>query len=419
MQVDIIVNEYDSPSALAEQAALAESYGIRALWSTSYATGRDPFLSLAQAAQSTRKILLGPLAVSPMELHPLKITQELLTLNELCDGRAIIAVGAGGGVLAAMGIKRSQMVESVRECVEIIRAALTGEDVDLPRRHLHRAPVRRALGEGSAAAADLCRRQPGTDVVHGDGKSGWFDGQRPDSAADSIDQGNGSTKDSRKTVAPVKPFGVSNFWAWHIKKDKEAARREACRELVLRGILRPRYTELLLSKEDSDFVQENKGWFWHAFATGAGTIDGVPARIVDALIDGLSSTGDLDDIDREIERFKEYESLGLTEIALRVHGDPVEAIKLIGERVVPALVSDTKACLTPIDRRSVAGRVHAIAVNLFRHRRHRGQRLARAFNAVRIHAIHFQAARMIVFESRVDRWPVFGFEFSQQRRDDF
>ncbi len=129
MDIDIILNEFDSPRALAEQAALAEDYGFRAVWSTSYATGRDCFLSLVEAARSTSKILLGPLAVSPMELHPLKMTQQLLTLNELCNGRATITIGAGGGVLDAMDIKRKQMVESVRECVEIIRAALSGEDV--------------------------------------------------------------------------------------------------------------------------------------------------------------------------------------------------------------------------------------------------------------------------------------------------
>ena len=60
MHVDIILNEFDSPKALAEQAALAESYGFRAVWSASYATGRDCFLSLVLAAQSTSKILLGP-----------------------------------------------------------------------------------------------------------------------------------------------------------------------------------------------------------------------------------------------------------------------------------------------------------------------------------------------------------------------
>jgi len=106
---------------------------------------------------------------------------------------------------------------------------------------------------------------------------------------------------------------------------------------VLRGILRPRYTEVLLTKADSDFVQENKGLFWRAFASGAGTFDGAPAHIVDALIEGLSSAVDIDDIDREVERFKEYASLGLTEIAIRVHGDPVDAIKLIGECIVPAV----------------------------------------------------------------------------------
>jgi hypothetical protein len=106
---------------------------------------------------------------------------------------------------------------------------------------------------------------------------------------------------------------------------------------VLRGVLRPRYTEVLLSKEDSDFVQENKGIFWRALASRASTIDGVPDHIIDALIAGLSSAGDLDDVDREIERFKQYASLGLTEIAIRVHGNPVDAIKLIGERVVPAV----------------------------------------------------------------------------------
>jgi alkanesulfonate monooxygenase SsuD/methylene tetrahydromethanopterin reductase-like flavin-dependent oxidoreductase (luciferase family) len=51
MDVDIILNEFDSPRALAEQAVLAENYGFRAVWSASYATGRDSFLSLAEAAK--------------------------------------------------------------------------------------------------------------------------------------------------------------------------------------------------------------------------------------------------------------------------------------------------------------------------------------------------------------------------------
>ena len=336
MDIDVILNEFDSPRAIAEQAALAESYGFRAVWSTSYATGRDCFLSLAEAARATSKILLGPLAVSPMELHPLKMMQQLLTLNELCDGRATITIGAGGGVLDAMDIKRKNMVESVRECVEIIRAALSGNDVayygdhysahkfdarwakDIPPPQIYVGASQQQMSYMATEKADGLMASDLIPPLIRLSKS-WVE--------------EGLAKNDRAG----QPFGISNFWAWHIKKDKQESKREACRELVLRGILRPRYTDVLLSEEDSAFVQENKGLFWRAFGMRADKIDGAPEHIVDALINGLSSTGDLGDLDREIERFKEYERLGLTEIAIRVHDDPVDGIKLIGEHVIPAL----------------------------------------------------------------------------------
>jgi len=336
MDIDVILNEFDSPRAIAEQAVLAESYGFRAVWATSYATGRDCFLSLAEAARATSKILLGPLAVSPMELHPLKMMQQLLTLNELCDGRATITIGAGGGVLDAMDIKRKNMVESVRECVEIIRDALSGDEVayygDIFSAHKFNASWAKNMRPPQIYVGASQERMSYMATEMADGLMGsdlipplirltkkWVD--------------EGLAQNGRAN----QPFGISNFWAWHIKEDKAESKREASRELVLRGILRPRYTDVVLSAEDSAFVQENKGLFWRAFGMGASTIDGVPAHIVDALIEGLSSSGDHNDLDREIERFKEYESLGLTEIAIRVHDDPVAAIRLIGEHILPAV----------------------------------------------------------------------------------
>ena len=336
MDIDIILNEFDSPRAIAQQAALAESYGFRAVWSTSYATGRDCFLSLAEAATKTSKILLGPLAVSPMELHPLKMMQQLLTLNELCNGRATITIGAGGGVLDAMDIKRNKMVESVRECVEIIRAALSGNDVayygDIYSAHKFDARWAKDIPPPRIYVGASQRRMSHMATEKADGLMG------SDLIAPLIRLSKSWVEEGlAQHDRSGKPFGISNFWAWHIKKDKAESKREACRELVLRGVLRPRYTEVLLSKEDSAFVQENKGLFWRAWGTRAGTIEGVPEHIVDALVEGLSSTGDLSDLDREIERFKEFENLGLTEIAIRVHDDPIDGIKLIGEHILPAV----------------------------------------------------------------------------------
>ena len=51
----------------------------------------------------------------------------------------------------------------------------------------------------------------------------------------------------------------------------------------------------------------------------------------------MTSTGGLEDLDREIERFKLFQKNGLNEISLRLHEDPMDALKIIGERVVPAL----------------------------------------------------------------------------------
>ena len=71
MQIDIILNEFTSARENAELAALAESYGARAVWSASYASERNAFMSMVGAAEKTNRVRLGPLAVSPMEMHPL------------------------------------------------------------------------------------------------------------------------------------------------------------------------------------------------------------------------------------------------------------------------------------------------------------------------------------------------------------
>ena len=110
MDIDIILEPDLTPTQVAELGQKAERYGIRALWSSNYFAHWDCFLSLIPLAQSTSKLLMGPLAVSPFEMHPLKIANSLLSLNELCGGRALIAMGAGEGNIDCMGIDRKSVV---------------------------------------------------------------------------------------------------------------------------------------------------------------------------------------------------------------------------------------------------------------------------------------------------------------------
>jgi alkanesulfonate monooxygenase SsuD/methylene tetrahydromethanopterin reductase-like flavin-dependent oxidoreductase (luciferase family) len=133
-------------------------------------------------------------------------------------------------------------------------------------------------------------------------------------------------------------FNISNFIAWHIKKDREASLEEARRELIIRGWLERDWLVPYVKPDEVDAILANKWPFLKAYREGHGNIEDVPAHVVDALVEGLSLAGDEADIDRHIERLQKLSGAGFTEIALRVHDDPADSIRMIGEKVLPALL---------------------------------------------------------------------------------
>ena len=92
-----------------------------------------------------------------------------------------------------------------------------------------------------------------------------------------------------------------------------------------------------MSAEEIDFVQNNMNVFWAAWREQTGEFPGVPDEMIDRMIDKLTLTGDLGDIDRQLEELNRFRDAGLTEIALGLHEDPAEGIRQIGEYVVPQL----------------------------------------------------------------------------------
>lgn len=126
-----------------------------------------------------------------------------------------------------------------------------------------------------------------------------------------------------KRTAPADDFRVGNFWAWHIKKDREQSMYEARCGLFARAEVIPPNIGLdhLLDAEEAQLVRDNFRNFLIAGVTGSGEIKDVPPELVQRLIDAVSSSGDYDDIDREIERYREFERAGLTDLVLRVSQD--------------------------------------------------------------------------------------------------
>jgi len=136
---------------------------------------------------------------------------------------------------------------------------------------------------------------------------------------------------------PDDPFRVSNFWAWHVKKDRAQSLREARRELILRGWLTRYHLSPFMSAEDCDFIEAHKQAFLDAYVDKSGDIRGVPQRIIDRLVEHMTFSGDFSAIDRHAETLRKFAAAGLTEIALRLHDDQADALRVIGERLMPAL----------------------------------------------------------------------------------
>jgi 5,10-methylenetetrahydromethanopterin reductase len=341
VQLDLILEPDLTPAQVAEIAVEAERRGFRTLWHSNYHQNPDAFISLVPAALATSRIKLGILAISPYEIQPLKIGNALLTLNELSNGRAIVAIGGGGSVMGACGIpqnpKALRMVRGVREAVEITKAVVSGEPsrgyegevfkVSRPFHHRWK----------SAPTAQVFTASTGPKMLEMAGRIA--DGtQMSDVTPEKIEHHMASVrKGLAEREIPAEDFRIGNFWAWHVKTDVERSMYEARRELVYRAeLLPPKYDMLpYVTEEERALVIEKWQNFAKAFWTRSGVIEDVPEEIVNKLIAGCASAGGLDAIDEQIERFRVFEKAGLTELAIRLFDDPMDGLKIVADHVMP------------------------------------------------------------------------------------
>jgi len=340
MRVDLILEPHETPERWAELAQLAESYGVGALWVSNMHDGRDPFVNLVDAARATSKIKMGPVAVSPYELHPLKMGNSLLTLNEISNGRAQIGIAAGdGGTAFAMGFKAKRRLRAVRECVEIIDQMSSGEMV-------------RYFGEMYQVAwyhsswvtqpkPDLYVCAGGPQMLRSSAKyaHGIFLGDHLPEHVAAV----------RAVIDPVMEeagnpykdnFRLRNFWAWHVKEDPEEALAECRMWLAARVTPWPAYAEYhkgILPDEEMQVIWDNTDALNRAFYAQDSNIPEIPRDLLDKLCRRCTASSPLSELDHEIDRLKQFRDAGLTDIALRVYKNPEAAIKIIGERVIPAL----------------------------------------------------------------------------------
>ena len=338
MRIDVIIESDKSAEEYLKLGRLAEENGLGGVWIANNSNGRDAFVNFVPTAQQTEKIFMGPIAVSPFELHPHKMAVSLLTFNELSQGRGQIVIGAGGGTAEAMGqqLPAPRGVRAVRECLEIVLAAAHGDtpvnyEGELYQTHwldtrwVTQPPPMVYVGANGPQMLKMgARYGPGimvSDFVPR--RMGWV----------------------HETIDPVleevgkdpATYPLNNFWAWHVKDSREEAHAEARVWLCVRGTLYDDYINDVVDADEAKIVQANLPAFAKAFYRKSPDIEGVPEDIVAKVVEGGTSASPLSEIDREVERFREFEKAGLTEIACKVYGEPERAIQIIGEHIVPAL----------------------------------------------------------------------------------
>jgi alkanesulfonate monooxygenase SsuD/methylene tetrahydromethanopterin reductase-like flavin-dependent oxidoreductase (luciferase family) len=333
MHLDIALESKIGPAEFCELGLLAEKYGFRAIWAQNYARAPDAFMTAVPLALASRKIKVGIAVVCPYEMHPVKITNMVLTLNEYSGGRASVVITSGGdwtGVLK----KRTGEVARTREALEIIKTILTdrvanyaGDFYDtqgFTTQWTTQPPPAIYAGAHGPKMMNMAA-EVADGIMLSDVQPPMFDRFMP------------IVNDALAAQGHENGFPLSNFVAWHVKEDREASLREARRELIIRGWLDPAWIAPYLSEADTKWVADNMRPFLNAFRERTGDIEGVPEHISDALVEGLTMSGDPSDIERHIERLREFKAAGFTEIVLGIQDDPADSIRMIGERMLPEI----------------------------------------------------------------------------------
>lgn len=90
----------------------------------------DPFQGLAACARDTSKIKLGTAVTNMVYRDPMILALCAATLNETCNGRAVLGLGTGDGPVFGLG-RKATPIAKFEEGIKQIRALLNGEEITL------------------------------------------------------------------------------------------------------------------------------------------------------------------------------------------------------------------------------------------------------------------------------------------------
>jgi len=286
-----------------------EAWGYDSLWVT-HGGGRDAFLVLSAYTQATQTIGVGTGVVPIYPRHPVALAQEALTLAELSAGRFRLGVGVSHrpSMTEALGLELGKPLQVMREYVEVLRAALTGQADHLGERYRvrWRSALPRLPKPPPVLLAGLSAKMLELAAEIGDGVILWLC-----TPAFIREVGLPAIRRGRERAGkPLEGFEIVAAVPAALTTDVPAA-TALFREELVRYLLLPFYRAMLIASGFGEAIA--------AFDRGKGQASSPGLAVPDPLVRALGGIGDANVVHAYASA---YRQAGVTLPAIRPIGFP-------------------------------------------------------------------------------------------------
>jgi 5,10-methylenetetrahydromethanopterin reductase len=324
-----IAFQTDKPiSAYGPLAARAESYGFDGVTVYNDMLYQPAWLPLLQIAQATRRVRIGPAAVNPFTCHPINIAANIALIDEASQGRAYLGL-ARGSWLEFVGIQPQRPIVALREAFASVRHLLACSREPLPgqvfslaggdslRWSIPRANIPMLLGTWGPRTLRACIEYIAEVKIGGSANPDVVPWMRQQ-----IDQAAAQTARSGQELSIA--IGAVTV----VDEDGEAARAVARRQVALYlPVIACLDPTLNLDPENLARIREAAARYDYEQAA---------ACIGDELLQRFAFAGTPDEVAEQAATLFQA-GAGRVEFGTPHGTSPDEGLRLLGERVLPAL----------------------------------------------------------------------------------